>query len=397
MAAVEPMTIVVVGAGIAGVAAVRGIRAVNQDATVVLVNGETYLPYRRPQLSRNLHTGASPDQFAIEPENWYHDHGITLITGAKAKVLDTDARTLVLDDGRVLPWNRLILATGAVPRWPEAAAPDVPGLFVLREAEDAEALLATLQGCRSVLIIGMGVLGVEVAEQARLRGLVTTGIHQGPYPMDRDLTVQASARLQKLMEQNGIALFFNKTVSAVARVPDGLLVSWNGGARIADVVVACVGSQPNTALAAAAGLEVGQGIRVDGHLCTSFPDVFAAGDCAELPGGATCHLWHAAEAMGRAAGLNAAGSPAPYHIRPFRLKCEVFGDYFFSMNRPEHDQLSALHVDERTSGSLYQCFFFRVGFLDGVVMAGDRDRARRYEEAVWHRWPRDQVLKALAL
>jgi len=397
MAATQQMTIVVVGGGITGVAALRSIRAVNPDATVVLVNGETRLPYRRPQLSRNLHAGFTRDQFAIEPENWYRDHAIEILSGVQATALDPQGRTLSLDNGRVLNWNRLILATGALPVWPEIAPRDLEGLFVLRDADSAEALLAALENARSVIVLGMGVLGVEVAEQARLRGLPTALVHRAPSAMERDLTVRAAERLQKLMEANGVSMLFSKTVSAINRTADGLQVCWSGGERVADRVVACLGTEPNTALAMSAGLAVGRGIKVDGHLRTSCPEIFAAGDCAELTGGALCHLWHCAEAMGRAAGLNAAGTPAPYHIKPFRLKCEVFGDYFFSMNRPEHDQLSALHIDERSSGSIYQCFFFRVGRLDGVVMAGDKDRSRRYEEAVWSRWPREQVLQTLSL
>ena len=397
MAMNEQTGIVVVGAGIAGVTAVRGIRAANPDVAVTLVNGETRLPYRRPQLSRHIHCGFAREQFALEPESWYRDNAVEVLAGTQATRLDPVAKTLALTSGQVLRWDRLILATGAQARWPEGTIERLPGVFALRDADSAEALLSGLVGAHSVLIMGMGVLGIEIAEQTCQRGLATTMVHRGPAPMERELTPRASERLRQLLEGKGISLVFDREVRSVIAAADGLHVSWLGGERVVDRVVACVGATPNTALAVAAGLAVQDGVLVDGHLRTSCPEVYAAGDCAQLHGAEVCHLWHCAEAMGRCAGLNAGGTPAPYHIRPFRLKCEVFGDYFFSMGLPRREQRVGLHLDEHESDGVYQCFVFRGNRLEAAVMVGDRNRARRYEEAVWGHWPREQVLEVLPL
>jgi NAD(P)H-nitrite reductase large subunit len=130
---------------------------------------------------------------------------------------------------------------------------------------------------------------------------------------------------------------------------------------------------------------------VNQYLQTSNPDIFAAGDVAEHPGGNVTFLWHAAEFQGIVAAENALGGTVPYEQLPFRLKCEVFGQYFFSINKPPDSQRAHYTVVENIHNTIYQCFYYQEDILHSVIMVNDKARAKLYEKAVREKWNRTRV------
>lgn len=385
--------IIIIGGGIAGFSAAKAISEKAPATRLLLINGEDRIPYKRTKLSKFIATGFETNQFQLQPEAWYRDHHIQLLSKKDVLSIEPQDHILTLKTGEHLHWNKLILATGARAILPENIGHEGDGVYVVRHAEEVEQLiLASKRDVRTVLVVGMGVLGVEVAEQAYLlnKEVILAGI--SPTIMPRQLNTVTSEMMQACFEKNGITLMFQEKIISLIRTSGHILEIELKKNRIsADLVVFCIGAAPKIELAQSAGLEVNSGIVVNKYLQTSHPDIFAAGDAAEHPGGKITGLWHAAEFQGMVAGENALG-PSIFHEQPpFRLKCEVFGQYFFSINKPETDDLSSYVIVEKRPGNMYQCFYYQENTLKSVIMVNDKTRAKQYEQAAQEGWKRKQA------
>jgi NADPH-dependent 2,4-dienoyl-CoA reductase/sulfur reductase-like enzyme len=282
MAAAEPF--VIVGGGLAGAKAAETLRAEGFDGPVVLVGAEPELPYERPPLSKGYLLGtAARDSAAVHDRPWYGVGDVDLRTGVRATHLDPAAHRLTLDSGEELAYAKLLLATGSYPRRLPVPGADLEGVRYLRTLADADRLLADFSaGDRTVVIVGAGWIGLEVAAAARHHGNAVTIVEPQPTPLHAVLGPEMGRVFARLHRDHGVDLFTDTTVREL-RGTDGRVTSVVTDAHAglpADVVVVGVGVIPDVELAAAAGLEVDNGIVTDYALRTSAPDVFAAGDVA---------------------------------------------------------------------------------------------------------------------
>jgi NAD(P)H-nitrite reductase large subunit len=420
--------VVVVGTGAAGIAAAEELGRAEPRPSVLLLSDEERLPYKRTKISKNIAQGFEREQFAQFPEEWYADQGFNLQLRARVSMLDPSARLIELQDGRRYYWGSLILAPGADPVAPllPAELRGDPMVFLVRTAAHVEALRGALSSVRRVAVVGAGVLGVEVAEQIRRCGQEVLLIGRDVQLMPRQLNETAADRLRKILGAEGVDLRLDQPVTAFeGRRDGGFVVGLADGGVKADLLVYCVGVRPRTVLAANAGLAVDHGILVDSSLRTSHRGIFAAGDAAQHPDGTVTQLWHAAQHQGELAARNAVGGEVRHQNPPFRLKCEVFGHYFFSMNVPRlasgarrtaalpgvaaaagpasragvpaDEPTESFDREEEVRGPVYRCLYYRRDRLFGAVMVDDRDRAKRYEAAVREGWTRRTVRAELPL
>ena len=335
---------IVAGAGSAGRTAVETLRQEAPDATLLLVDAEPVLPYKRTNVSKYVTDGFLQDQFAVHDESWYTSNGIELVTGTVAEQLKPDDNSILVNGERIT-YGALLLALGARPRLPFASAPDNRWSFLWNEREgrtlhqDLASRYSPSPNSASplrVIIVGMGVLGVEAAWQARQLGAQVSMLGMARNPMDQYLDSLTAEVLTKTLQREGIQLFFERKVNALSESVDesgntsAVKVETDSGDMEADYAVIAAGSKPEISLAESAGLRVNRGIIVDSSLRTSGPAIWAAGDCAEHPGGEVTGLWHAAENQGRLAALSMLGQKVNNDNPPYRLKCEVFGGYWFS-------------------------------------------------------------------
>jgi NADPH-dependent 2,4-dienoyl-CoA reductase/sulfur reductase-like enzyme len=275
---------VIVGGGLAGAKAAETLRAEGFDGPVVLLADEPELPYERPPLSKQYLLGKAEREGAqVHPADWYPGHDVDLRTGVRATGLDAAAHRLTLDSGESLPYAKLLVATGAAPRRLPVPGADLDGVRYLRTQADSDALLADLSGGgRRVLVVGAGWIGLEVAAAARSYDNAVTVVEPQPTPLYGVLGHDLGARFATLHRAHGVDLFTDTTVREL-RGSNGRVESVVTDAHAglpADLVVVGVGVLPRTELAAAAGLEVDNGIVTDDALRTSAPDVYAAGDVA---------------------------------------------------------------------------------------------------------------------
>jgi NADPH-dependent 2,4-dienoyl-CoA reductase/sulfur reductase-like enzyme len=282
MPAQEPF--VIVGGGLAGAKAAEALREEGFDGPLVLVADEPELPYERPPLSKGYLLGKAERAAAqVHDAGWYDPHRVDLRTGVRATGLDPEAHRLTLDTGEDLAYAKVLLTTGSSARRLPVPGADLDGVRYLRTLADSDRLLADLSGGgRNVLIVGAGWIGLEVAAAARHHGNSVTVVEPQPTPLHAVLGQEMGKVFARLHRDHGVDLFTDTTVrefrGSGGRV-ESVVTDGHAGLP-ADVVVVGVGAVPNTALAAAAGLEVDNGIVTDHALRASAPDVFAAGDVA---------------------------------------------------------------------------------------------------------------------
>jgi 3-phenylpropionate/trans-cinnamate dioxygenase ferredoxin reductase subunit len=271
-------TFVIVGAGLAGAKAAQTLREEGFDGRLVLIGEEAELPYERPPLSKQYLLGEAPrDGAHVHPREFYAEQDIELLSGVAATALDVAEHRVALADGRSLTYDRLLLATGAVPRRPPIEGIELPHVHTLRTLRDSDALKGAFAGGGPVAVIGAGWIGCEVAAAARTLGAEVTLIERGETPLEAVLGRELGALFGDVHRDHGVDLRVNAGVEAITA--DGVRLG-DGTTVAAATVVVGVGVSPETSLAAAAGLDVDDGILTDEHLRTSAPDVFAAGDVA---------------------------------------------------------------------------------------------------------------------
>lgn len=390
--------VVVVGAGIAGHKAAEAASEAEPAYRILVLSNEDRVPYKRTKISKNVAAGFAPDQFQIQRSEWYSERRIDLALNAEVEEIDPERHQLRLR-GQTQPirWTKLIIATGASPILPTIAE-DAQAVHLVRQARDVERLIEAARGASHATVIGMGVLGVEVAEQLVRMGKIVELVGTSSRLMPKELNQTLADYLASLFRTGGATLRFSEQVRSVHRESTGpLQVGLTKRLVNTDLVVCTTGVLPNVAIARKAGLRVNSGVVVDTQLRTSHPDVFAAGDVAEHAGGRLTHLWHAAEAQGTIAGINAAGGSEEYHDPPFRLKCEVFDNYFFSVGKPAPEQESRYEILEGWKEDRYDCLYFDRGELRGALMLNNRDQAKAYERGVRERWGKDRVRSELDL
>jgi 3-phenylpropionate/trans-cinnamate dioxygenase ferredoxin reductase subunit len=280
--------IVIVGGGQAGLQTAASLRDEGYSGPVTLACGEPAAPYERPPLSKQFLAGqCTLEDTALRAPDFYAQQEIDLRLGDPAVRIYRSDRTVLLESGTRLPYQRLVLALGSRPRPLPVPGADHPGVLALRTLADAETLRARLSESRSVVVIGAGFTGLEVAAAAASAGLEVTVVESFDRVIARAVSPAVSEYLTALHARNGVRILTRRTVEAVeAGTPGGYgyKVRLSDGEAIpADLVVAAVGVLPETALAEQAGLEVANGIVVDQYLRTADPAIYAVGDCVSFP------------------------------------------------------------------------------------------------------------------
>ncbi|MGE0766363.1 MAG: nitrite reductase large subunit NirB [Hyphomicrobiaceae bacterium] len=287
-----PQKLVVIGNGMAPGRALEKLFELAPDAfDITIFNAEPRVNYDRIMLSPVLSGEKTFEEIVIHGDGWYVEHGITLYKGHKVVEIDRDRRTVTSAEGVIVPYDKVIMATGSLPIVIPVPGHDLAGVLTYRDLDDVHAmLLAAKRGGRAV-VIGGGLLGLEAAAGLKEQGMDVTVLHLMPTLMERQLDAAAGHLLQKAVEQRGIRVITKANTKAVhgsdvrlgpARVT---AVELDDGTILpTDIVVMAVGIRPNASLAKAAGLDVKRGIVVDAGMTTSDPDIFALGECAEVDG-----------------------------------------------------------------------------------------------------------------
>ncbi len=278
----EGKSLIVVGAGLAGLRVAEAARESGFSGRIVLVSDEPHEPYDRPPLSKSVLLGeAETRDIALCPAGALEQQGIELKTGRAAVAIDRVARRIILEGGEPIAYDMLVLATGSRVRTLAALPRGMARVFYLRTLDDALAIRTELAHARRVAVIGAGVIGLEVAAAANRDGRQVTVVEVGGRSMMRTSCPAVSAYFERRHREAGVDFRFGVTVERAGPTADGpLALTLSDGAILeADLIAVGVGVEPNCDLARACGLDVDRGgIVVDGAGCTSDAAIFAAGE-----------------------------------------------------------------------------------------------------------------------
>jgi apoptosis-inducing factor 3 len=316
----EPKKIVIIGGGAAGFAAAEMLRRQKYEGDLVMLSSDEAPPVDRPNLSKDYLAGSAPEEWLpLRDAEFYSDNAIDLRLGTTVAAIDVRAREVALANGDKIPFDRLLLATGAEP-----VAPSLPGakpsdVLLLRTLKDSRAIIERAKTARRVVVLGASFIGLEVAASLRARNIEVHVVAPEERPMEKILGPDFSRLVQTLHEQHGVVFHLQETASGM----EGKRLTLKGGSSLeADFIVAGLGVRPRLTLAEAAALKVDRGIIVDAFLQTSAPGIFAAGDIARWPDRHTGQAirvehWVVAERQGQTAALNMLGRREPFDAVPF--------------------------------------------------------------------------------
>lgn len=311
--------VVIIGGGMAGARAIVSLRASGFEGPVALVCEETLLPYDRPPLSKAmLVEEQEPQPVLLLDEGMLASLKAVLVRGARAIGIDRKAKAVVLEDGRALSYDKLLIATGAKPRRLSIEGGEIA--YTLRDFADGDHLRSRLRASASAAIVGGGFIGLEVASSARKLGLRVTLVEAQPRILMRGVPEEIARVVHARHVEAGVAMEVGTALKAVetdgVRLADGRKVE-------AEIVIAGIGAAPEIALAQQAGLALDNGIACDETLRTSDPDIYAAGDCCSFPhglfGGKRMRLeaWRNATDQANVATANMLGGSKPYLAVPW--------------------------------------------------------------------------------
>ncbi len=371
----------IIGNSAGGIGAAEAIREADKQGSIMMVSDEPYPAYSRPLISEHLAEGCSLERMRYRPADFYERNLISTILGQKAVNLDLTERTLTLNSGSTISWQKLLLATGGLPIVPPIKGAERKGIFTFTTLDDAKAIDRYLDETDRVMVIGGGLIGVSVTEALVKRGAKVTIVEMKDRVLNTILDEEVSALEDSVLRQAGVDIITGHVVSEInGRRKEVHGVTLDDGARIpCRMVVIAIGVRPRTDLVNGTGIKVNRGIVVDRHMATSHPDVYACGDVAEafdITWG-ECRLtpiWPNAYIGGRTAGFNMAGRSTEYPGGMAMNSLKYFGLNVVSagMVMPPDESYEVL---TSSKDGAYRKVILKDGVVVGLIFAGDIEKA----------------------
>ncbi|HEX3605769.1 MAG TPA: FAD-dependent oxidoreductase, partial [Candidatus Dormibacteraeota bacterium] len=392
--------VVVIGTGAAGITTVTELRKLSPSVELAIVGSEPYDFYNRMNIGKLVSEQTAIDKLYMLPRDWAEQRSIRLLRGVTAVRIDRHERTVALDTGERLAYDRVVVATGGRGNIPRIDGFGMPGTFVLRTLDDGVTIQQYVRRnrCTSAVVIGGGLLGLEAAYAMSYLGVRSYVLDRNPYPLSRQLDRPAGALLWQLMKDLGIEVVPDTSARRLLEGAEGRLarVELTDG-RILDVGIglAAAGVTPDVVLAADAGLVTDRGIVVDDRLATSDPDILAVGDCIEHRG-RTYGLWPACVDHARIAAINAMGGDLRYYGDVPSCKLKVAGVDLLSAGetRARGDGDEEIRFEE-AGVRRYRKLVICDGEVRGGMIIGHPDLIEPVSTAVGERLRAEPILEAL--
>lgn len=390
----------VIGVNAAGFYAIEAIRKIDPEGSITAINGEIYSPYKRTKINKHFYPdNLDAGKFQLTDFSWYKKNQILLMNNTKVLAINILNKTVNLDNGKIINWEKLLISTGAESYCPLS---DVFKKAVsIRSFNDALQIKKLIKSSQSCLVYGLGIEGVETAAQLKESGLNVTIAGRGGKLLKRYFSSHIAGIIEDLIKSKGIDIFHNIDLSKINSISSKnnkdiknriSMDLGNGNKSFYDFLLYSTGIMPRKELAEECGIRTERGIVINSKMETSVSNIYAAGDCSQLESGSINDHWHSAQDQGRTAAANMTGVSSTWPVKKYRLKVELFGNFFFSMRPFIEDIPEELDIQESVLDSgAYRMFYYKKNILMGLEMSGDKSRAKLYKAAVNERWDSGKV------
>jgi len=311
----------IIGSGESGYNALKELLTLRPKAKIVMITSDRYYPYDRPPLSKDYLKGKiDKEMLFFEPEDFYKRDNLEVILKKKVEKIDTEDKIAILEDGDNISFNKALIATGGSPRKLGINGENLRGVHYLRTLDDADGIKSEISKGKNAVIIGGGFIGIEVASSLTMLGVRATVIEVMPYIWSTFVDEKISIFIQKYFETKGVQFILNESVKEIEGDERVKAVVLNSGKKLnADFVVIAVGIKPNVEIAQQSGINVNNGIVVNEYLQTNHPDIYAAGDVANILDPISgkrrrIEHWNNAEYSGKLAARNMLGRNESYNF-----------------------------------------------------------------------------------
>ena len=372
---------VIVGASLAGASAAIALRQQSIDAEITLIGAEDTLPYERPPLSKGYLRGAVPfEKLLVRPAAFYSANSIDLMLGCRVAGIDSRRRILHVEDGKRVPYDSLLIATGARNRQADIPGVDLEGVVSLRDVRDADRLRAGMRPGRKAVVAGMGFIGSEVAASLRHDGLEVTAIDPGRTPLARILGEAVGATLSALHESYGVRTIFHDSVATIEGTSRVEAVTTAAGVRVpCELVVLGIGVEPAVDFLEGSDVHIGNGVVVNEYCATNVAGIYAAGDVANhyhpvFGRHIRVEHWQNAMRQGAAAAANMLGELVPYDDIPWFWSDQYDANIQYAGYHSSYDEVA---IRGRLDGASYSAFYLSGGVLMAAVGFNSAKDVRR--------------------
>ncbi|MDY6879303.1 MAG: FAD-dependent oxidoreductase [Desulfatiglans sp.] len=370
----------IIGNGVGGATAAENIRKHDKESSIVMVTNEDFPFYYRIRLNEYIAGDIKEDDLRARDEKWYDERKIELMLNTRISGKGADEKTVVTEEGRQIPWDSLLIATGSHSFVPPIKGVEKKGVFSLRSLQDARNISEWAGNVENVVLIGGGLLGLEAGNALRKIGKKVTVVEFFPRLLPRQLDEEGAKRLQGIMEDMGFSFRLGAKTEAISGDDTATHVQLDGGDKLpAQMAIISAGVRSNIELAESIGLDHDKGIKVDERLRTSKEGIYAAGDVAEFRG-MTYGIWPAAMDQGRIAGANMTGADEKYEGTTMANTLKVVGiDLASAGNIDAENEYDSEVVATDLS---YKKIVIHEDKIIGCIMLGDTKDFNRINKAI---------------
>jgi NAD(P)H-nitrite reductase large subunit len=380
---------VIVGASAAGIAAVGAIRKVDPDGVIMVITEEACSDYSRPMISDLVSGKADLPKMKCKTEDFWTENKAEVRLGKKVVSLNLDEKTVNLEDGEKVVYEKLLLATGGKPFVPKMEGQEKDGVFTFTNIAEAQRLAAKIDGiqAKSAVVIGAGLIGISVTEALMKRGLKVTVVELQESILSLLLDAKASDIVETVIRKAGVTFATGQSVQKIIGRPEndgavGGVILTKGDQVPCDLVIVAIGVIPRTELVVGTNVKINRGIVVDNFMQTTVLDVYASGDVAEtfdfiLNQSRSLPLWPLAVLEGRVAGANMAGAKTSYEGGTNMSSLKYFGIPIVSIGlaNPKEDPTLEIIVKQDLEHDVYKKFVLRNNVIVGMTLVNCIERA----------------------
>lgn len=376
------MKYIIIGNGVAGTTAAINIRKIDHEGEINILSDEAYPFYSRIRLMEYISGDADESSLVIYKDAWYEKNNIKLLLNTPVSEIDKNKKEVIIHSGHSLKYGMLLIAIGGLSFIPQIPGSDKKGVFTLRTLKDAIEIKKYSEQSKRVVLIGGGVLGLEVGNSLRKTGHSIFVVEFFPRLLPRQMDKEGAEILKTQMEKMGFAFFLGAKTRKITGDEKVKSIILDDGTIIdCDMVIISAGVKPNTELADKLGIKCNKGIPVNDRLETEIKDIYAAGDIAEHKG--ICYgIWPAAEEQGKIAGINMAGGSAIYTGTLPSNILKIAGINLISAGNIDPDKNLEAIVQKNSESFIYKKLVIKDNCIVGCILYGNIDIWKKIKKAM---------------